>query len=331
MEDCKLSIDEIQRISPTVKEVFTYLFAVYIPFTISFNGALIISFIATKQVNITISNFLIVCLCVAEGINGAVTMPLLVNHLYKEGKTDNCSLNIATQVMLGVSVSISPHITILIAVDRYIHMNPNIEKPPSKISKTFKRPWIYLLLLFCLLAAVSYGVACIFVAHLGSSAKAAWNIVMMLFYGVAMAAMITIYVRGYLRVRRFVNDRSTHASLSHEPPLYLRKLYVTVLLLVVTFCVTYIPICLVVLAGAAIAIGGTDHTPPLLYVLYFAAVLILDANGIINCLIVIHRNPKAKKWLSNKLCFYKSQPGGSDNNAIIFTNHGIEGSSIITN
>ncbi len=115
--------------------------------TVSINSLLIASFLATKQSMKKTSNFLIVFLSIVDCLNGATTMPLF--GLYLAISVNNPIiaklLLLATMPLFICFGLISLNLTMLIACDRYIHMNPDLNRQ-SRLQKLFKKPNIYILI-----------------------------------------------------------------------------------------------------------------------------------------------------------------------------------------
>ena len=320
MEYCQLPITDLRSLSPIASRVFATILMLYAPVTIASNGALIASLIGTKQVKNTVSNTLFIVLGILEGINAATTMPLLANFLFKQGRTENCALDRATQFGLGFFFSMPPYITVMIAVDRYIHMNPDIGASESRLAKAFKRPRVYVILAIGLVTAAAYACTCVLLPELGILAKAFLNLTAMAFAMAGMTFVATLYIRAYLRIRRFASDNLVHHHSSTTEPQYVRSLYKTVFLLVVVVCVTYTPLCFQICIVATFVIQGVSHASSGLGIFYLSGLLMVYTNGVVNCIIVLSINRKAKSWLSSTLSCNKSKSQAPNHPAIIIRN-----------
>ena len=106
------------------------------------NLTLIVSFIATRQVTKNTSNILIFALSLSDLATGVVSMPLVASILLDKKAVDLC-IKSKVFIILSGNGQYSVLLTVLLAVDRYLHMNPNIQNRPSLMRKILKKPNIY--------------------------------------------------------------------------------------------------------------------------------------------------------------------------------------------
>ena len=97
------------------------------------NALLISAFLATKQAIVNTSNLLIFCISVFDLISSLLGIPAALIHW-------NLSF-----IILGATLPITTGLTVLLALDRFLHMNPNLHQE-TMVRKMFKRPFVFILI-----------------------------------------------------------------------------------------------------------------------------------------------------------------------------------------
>ena len=279
--------------------IFVSAFSIMSPVIVILNVLLIVSMIATKQATKNTSNLLVICLSISDLITGGINFPMLAHILLNTDNKISCiSAKVAS--ILGSSFgNLSAIITALIAVDRYLHMNPNIQDRPSMIYKIFK------------LSNIPYLVAFIFILILSVSVVSALIInpqilafIYILNFTVLMIYILLVtffYVKGYKRISSFANDNPVYSETGVHPQ-YVKSLYKTVLVLVLLVCATYLPYSLIqgiMVILAALQVPYTKSTALMQFVAFTQ--LILFSGGFTNCLVVLYNNKKVKRWIFKKV------------------------------
>ena len=147
MGNCDSVSNAYQNSIPLISAIVGATYAVLSPLIIILNALVMASFIATKQVYLNTTNLLTMCLCLSDLFNGAVTLSLLAYALLHYPSTNNCSAVMIGQIASTFFPVLSAIITLLIAIDRYLNMNPKLDRH-SRCYRLFQRPYIYCLLAF---------------------------------------------------------------------------------------------------------------------------------------------------------------------------------------
>ncbi len=304
-----------------IQKVAGVINIIYAPIIITANVLFIASMIATKQSLTKSSNFLIVCLSCSDCLIGAILMPLQCVENFWYDFNEICLLKrIAAFVQLyfcGMSMSM----TMLLALDRYLHMNPNFQNPPSKLAKLFKRPKIY----FTVFGSCLFQVVVSFAIHL--TTKHFPNTIMLFvsFFCIFMVFSITlvaaIYTRGYLRIRRYVAENPIYANRGEasESPEYLNALFKTVLILLIVIIISWLPILAYSTFLACTKFGKTASLERRT-LLKKTSFLLFNFNSAINAVIIFYRNEKSRKWL-RELVSFCCRPRNNEQAADIFVVH----------
>ena len=311
------SLAEIYKNSfPFVSTVMGWSCAILSPMTVCINALLMASFIATKQVHINTTNLLIMCLCLSDFLNGAVPMPLLASVHLSNVDTRRCIGFQTAQVTTGCFGFASATITVLIAIDRYLNMNPNRERR-SRVYKVFQAPHIYYILAFMITSMLGLSIANTFISNVKTSNNFGLLIIVnVILLTTAVCIVSTLYVKGYIRIRKFTEASPIYRERNGNAtrPQYVRNLYRSVLILVVLMTVIYVPLCITTMVVMIDVFIGSDDVNQVAYSMYVLSVLPLYLNCVINALVILWFNKVAKQWVLNKVRSYFSKRTGETSN-----------------
>ena len=276
---------------------YAILLSIFTPITIILNLSLIASFIATQQITHNTSNIVIFVLSLIDLITGAISMPLTANVLLHLNEDDTCTKS-KVLIILNNSGQASIILTSLLALDRYLHMNPDILNRPSRMKKILKVPSIYyvLMFVFIIVNALSFAIA----FELNQKVTGSIAMFFTILLSIQLIFIVCLYTRGYLRIRRFADNSPVYNEPIGSTPDYVRKLYKTVLIIVSLTFIQYIPYSIVSIALAV------HHSPvqlssnPIFAYCFEFATLSLRAGTFTNCLAILHFNNRAKNWILHK-------------------------------
>ena len=285
------------------KEELASVLLAYCPAAILLNASLAISLIATKQVTQNSSHLLIFIITISDLISSTVGMPLAGTILLNTTAHNIC-IKVKVLVIINGLINFSAILAVLTAVDRYLHMNPKIQARSSLIKQIFKTPALYYLLIVAFIISFSSPATA---AVFGKANRTA-NIMLALFSTGLLSSQIVVatclYTKGYMRIRKFADNNPVYhegGGQSGSTPDYVRRLYKTVLALVLLALVHVFPLCLVTMT---LSIGYISKTmdPRIGYAHLFEITLLLFyANCITNSIAVLHFNKRAKCWILNKI------------------------------
>ena len=301
MEHCG-HIDEIQASTlAKMNPYFIGINAIYSPLIMILNTLLIAAFIATKQMFLNTSNFLIICLSISDLVLGIIVLPLYImlkTHLLS---VSVCIWNKIAQILFSTSISTSTYLTIFIAIDRYLHMNPDMENH-SRFYKVFDKPYLYFLVISVVIFAVSISAAFTMFAYLSPASFGIANLCIMFLTAAGLCIIIVLYTKGYLRIRRFTKNSPLYSesATSGVAPTYVRRLYKTTLLLIIVQMVVYIPTCVAQAVFGVLGMVMSQRDYSKVTVWYQFCGILMFSNSFINSLIVIFHNREAQQWIRNK-------------------------------
>ena len=305
MGNCDSVANVYQSRFPLTSTITGAAYAVLSPLALCLNALLMASFIATKQVYLNSTNFLIMCLCLSDLLNGTVTLPLLAYALLNDPSTNDCSAVMIGQVAGVLFPLISGGITLLIAIDRYLNMNPNLDRR-SRCYKVFQRPYLYYFLAFMAISVLplSLLVRFLFYAKIVESrhlALASLGNALILALGTSFIA--ALYIKGYLRIRKFTDASPIYGERNGKAvrPQYVRSLYRSVLVLVILMLLVYVPICVTYTVLSAYTFTGSPVEHFVVYLCYCIVGLLMFLNCIINSCVILWFNKTGKQWVLSKI------------------------------
>ena len=279
--------------------------------TVLLNLISIIAFAATKEAVKNTSNLLIFCTCFVDFAYGIAIMPL---HVYIINSLDSIGVCIAIKILFAAGGSLgnsSAMLKTLTAVDRFLHMNPNIENQPSKFHRIFKTSNIgYVVIFVIIVSSTISGLSMTLVTSIST---------MMIVLGPGVVFSITIYVsivtglyiKGYRRIRTFTEESSVYHE-GGEQPAYVKSLYKTVLILVLLLCVSYIPYCIAQAIIYTIYSMNLDLSLNAYTYSIEMLGLLAHTNYFTNCLAVLYFNKRAQSWTFKKFRIHAMQNGNHE-------------------
>ena len=281
------------------KVPFASLLIVFSVLTVLLNSTLIVSFVATRQIAKNTSNILIFCTSLCDLFSGLIFMPLSANILLDLSSTDLCvKLNII--VLVGGIEIVSGILTILLAIDRYFHMNPQLHNHPPALIKMFKRPHIFYVIGFVFVASESLCLVSLFHSFENGIRNFAISCATASFMAILILTTVALYTKGYLRIRNFTDNNIVYRE-SGETPEYVRSLYKTVLALVLLVCVHQIPYFGLRLTMAILSIFNASYDDATVAFAFEFTTLLMYAESFTNSMVVLSMNKNAKDWVLIKV------------------------------
>lgn len=304
-------------LSHTHNTIMACLYIVIAVITLCFNLLLTAALFGTRQAFRNTSYILITFVSIVDCINGGVSLPLLALIRFDQERLSDCIMATVSQIIPLLFGYLSSLITILIAIDRYMHMNPSLDRKRSFIQKLFRGKWIIIPITGAVILAVAIPVAYKVFSEfgkLGIILTVAFSTLVKL---ISIPGVAALYLHGYLRVRRFVKKSSVHlgkpCKLEHKDagkeegdqahptknkPVYLKNLHRTVFMLVISLMVTYIPY---IIAATTLTLFFLAGDPPWILLLFYDITgIIYFSNFTINSLIVFKMNKKLCLWVQGK-------------------------------
>ncbi len=276
----------------------------YCPVIIIINAFLISSIIATKQSLKNASNLILICLSASDILCGAICVPLFsIEHIWYEDQRI-CSMETTSAVLQSFFIGNSIGLTMLLAADRYMHMNPDFQTSPPRLLVLFKRPWIFGLIFTMILLSAAVAVDLHFSMMGGVKRMMEANLYASVMTFSTMTSIVSLYIRGYLRIRRHVAENPVYANRpdsSDESPGYLKQLFKTVLLLLIALTVSTLPLIITILTISIAYLTGSNSSPRVAAYFHVLSSFFLYTYAVTNAMIIFYRNKKSWDWLRKKV------------------------------
>ena len=284
------------------------------PLTLIVNLLLITAMTCTKQALSNASNTLIMCMSFVDAVAGAVCLPLM-SIMFSDYHFAS-PLLVATMVASSFLSWMSTLIMILMAIDRYLHMETSLSKLNSTLRKLFKGKRILLPLAICVVCSVASSIVSIKIYSFSNTGIIITLLLASVLNLVFIPGIAAIYIRGYRRVRKFVRHNPVYSrpncidqkkfemdnrgsKTAENQPAYIRSLQKTVFMLVVTLVVTYTPFVVAVFSLPIVYMTGKQTKAMVTF--FDFATLVYSMNFTINSLVVFKMNKRARFWLYKKL------------------------------
>ena len=266
------------------------------PVIVILNVLLIVAMIATKQATQNTSNFLIICLSVSDLISGAISLPLLAYLLLGTENKISCIVPKLVAIIGGCVGHFSELLLVLIAIDRYLHMNPNIHHQPSMVQKILKLPNVIYLVAIMFALVFSYS-ACLALIEMKETILAILLMSYFITVTIYVLSVTCLYAKGYKRISSFADDNIVYSDTVDQPQ-YVKSLYKTVFVLAILVCATYLPYSLIqgIMIIMRLLKGSNIRHAAFTYLIQIVH-LITFSSCFTNCLVVFHYNKKVKRWI----------------------------------
>ena len=279
--------------------------------TLSLNGLLFVAFLKTKQSTLNTSNFLITLILVSDFLNGLLMMPAFAIAILIE--RIRCVMALGAFVFGGIFGTFSVCLTVILTLDRYSHMNPNIERP-SRLARFFQRPRLYVLIAVAIAIALLNSTIYFLTAGF-PIARGVFMLLLSLFFVIILIFMPFAYVRGYLRIRNFVDNSPVYQNETGNSvrPQYIHRLYKTVLAFVAVALVSYMPLSIATALKAVYDLFNlrAGHRIITAYIHYSFPLLL--SYPITSSIIILWQNEEARAWVNGR--FFRCACHGNTNGA----------------
>ena len=205
---------------------------------------------------------------------------------------------------LVVLVKYSGILTCLISFDRYLHMDPNvltISKWRERAMNSLKRPQVYFILSVSAILAILISWYFYNALYYNEEVQGVLLLTDAILGFLGLSILSGLYFKGYSDIYRYVVKRRLHSNKTSGDTScrvrYLQNLSKTVLLLVLTMLLTYLPFCIAIGIKAITSLVKVLPMTKGLVLFYGLCFLLTCSNGIFNSMIVVYRNTEATQWV----------------------------------
>ena len=268
-----------------------------------FNLSLIISLIKTKKLTNT-SKYLIMILSLSDCMTGCTIVPLAIVSFTKYQRQQVCQLEIPAQFLAFLFAFISYFMVILLAIDRYINIDPNLRHVNSRTQWCFSCPGVKFLVSTAIFLSIAISAAItvasavswyyLFIAVLCST-----NFLLMLIPTI-------LYAHAYVKIKRHIRTSRIYIHNTNEDnrannriSIY-NKFGTTIFLLLLCFLIFYVPQLIIAIYTCVLLQTGSKLNQTQIFLLSFT-MLVSHLNSVVNALLIIHRDTKIKGYIFSSL------------------------------
>ena len=299
----------IGRFFLTSKEnvVFGIVYSFVAALTILVNITLIVSLMKTRQVNKK-SNVLILILSISDLVTGGICLPFTVTMFIKYPFKRHCILETIHQATEVFFLHLSAYMTVTIAVDRYVNINPNLRNSGCGLRRIFSSSKIWLPLMITLgITSVTTAVHTITYVF----AKEIHNIVVIAILSLDLFMFLTVfilYLRFYFKIWQFTRasglySAGTPGNHASSSPRYVDELGFTIFLILLIITICYIPFLFITTYQVVrhhTNPASFTHTDYLLSRIFFG---FLYLNFGLNADIILFKNRELRNYVLLRLFF----------------------------
>ena len=287
------------------------------------NLLLLVAFLKTKQTNVTTANLIITCIMISDLISGTFALPL-ASYAMINADIKGCIPQAIGFVFSAGLGTVSASLTMILALDRYTHMNPNQEQP-SRFKKLFKQPYISVVITLIWIFSLINPAANLLVSN-SSVVHGIYTLGMAVFASVMVTVVSFLYIRGYYRIHKFVANSPVYQAEDGtvSRPRYLCRLYRTVLVLLIVIIVSFIPFSVGHITISIYIFFEIDNGKDVVLTLLRSTLMFLFLNRILTPVIVLWQNKDARQWICRQTCTVPSRHRQSQNNVVARSTNCIE-------
>ena len=120
---------------------------------------------------------------------------------------------------------------------------------------------------------------------------------------IAVFAIASLYIKGYLRIRRFTEASPIYGERNGKAvrPQYVRSLYRSVLVLVILMLLIYVPICVTQITISVYTLTESQIQHFVVNLCYSITGLLMYLNCVLNSLVILCFNKAAREWVLSKV------------------------------
>ena len=298
-------------ISEAQSVIFVSFLGILVPVTIAANSLLAFALIKTKQLVKSVSNVFIFLLCLSDIFLGSVTITLdiIIFTKYRLGRF--CTLELAGTFIQQFSTHMSVNIIFVIALHRYIQVNPDFKEITGFKRRLTSRTGSIVLVFLAFLLAIVHGLLSTYCFASYKNRIPNWII-----KGTDCILIITfyvLYIRLFWRIRQHTQANKAlwsaenrvvlqeYRRVENHRPKYLGKLTKTVFFILIAIGICYLPFIIVDIYTAWMGDVEGSSTAQTIRFLYFMSWGIAFINSTINAVIIFYRNDKLKEFFNDRV------------------------------
>ena len=300
--ECQTSLSHRVVLSDEQSLSIAYILISISPIIAVTNLLLCYSLIKTGQVKILSQRFVLI-LGLTDFFVGILTCPSLVLLFSLFRQKDICWYEKFALFLSHFNTRLSAYVVVLIGIDRYFNINTDFTKMTylSKLTKSGKGIGALLAVAMGISAAQSSLTIIDFENHtLPKGISSAIDAMIYLIY-------FFIYIRLYLRIRKFTKTNSIHLGSRGGKPRYISKLVKTVLFLILTVGLCYMPFVVMSFVVTYIKYNLKQPVSHSVRFLHYLTTMMIILNSLFNTFVILNRNSVLKRYIIKNVFHMKPQ------------------------
>ena len=297
--------------SETHNTILITFFGVLAPITVTANSLSASAMIKTKQLTKPTLHVFMFLLCISDILLGAVEIPFYIIIFAKYRHIRTCTLGLVGN-FLGLFNQLSVNFIFIIALHRYINVNPKLQENRGLKKWLTSRTGSIVLVFFAFLYAVLYGSLSSYL--FGYYYNRIPNWILKGINCVLFIAIFVLYLNLFWKVKKHTQANTvlwnvenqtlktqnggTHINLR---PDYFEKLTETIFLILVAIGLCYLPFIIMDICTAWVDENQRTSSARHVRFLYFMSWGFTYINSTVNAVIITYRNDKLKAFLTEKL------------------------------
>ena len=281
------------------------ILTVFVPLalvTVISNFILTISLIRTKQLRKT-SIYLIITMSASDCLTGCIPAPLAIALYTKYRGLKACPLELTTQFFVTLFKMVSISMIVLLAIDRYLSIDPNLKYFNNRIKRYFSHPKVKIIIAAAIFGSLITASAITAASMTSSFLHFASGLIAVCLILVTIPTFL--YTYAYLKIKRYVKDSDIYNGNEYSSTVnrlkFFDKFGKTVFLLLLSLSVFYSP---QLIFGVYISINlrcDLSKMSQIQLFIFDLTVVIAYLNSAISALIIIYRNTNVKGYILGKV------------------------------
>ena len=231
-------------------------------------------------------------------MTGCIIFPLTIVLYTKYQQQQACKLEITAQFFICIFGFISYFMVILLAIDRYVNIDPNLRHVNSRIQKCFSCPGAK----FTISLAIFLSIV-IAAAETVASVVSWYYIFNAILCGTCFVLMLIptiLYALAYLKIKRHIKHshiyRINEDKCSNKRIKIYNKCGTTIFLLLLCFTIFYAPQLIIAIYTCVLLQIDPKFNQTQVFSISIT-MLASHLNSVVNALLIIHRNTNVKGYI----------------------------------
>ncbi len=296
LQTCNNAFSERMSLSASQSLTISISLSLMSPTIIIINILLIMALLKTKQIKNDSQRFILI-LGISDFIVGALSVPLLLGVFNVH---QSCAYEKVSLFVGHFNTRLTAYIIFLIGIDRYFNINPNMQSRSTLGKKIESKTGCKILIATVIvISTIQASIQIIDFENrsLPSNLSSGFDFIVYLTYFI-------IYIRLFMKIRKFTRSNSLHQGAGNTTeyrPRYIKNLVKTVLYLLVTVGLCYLPYVMVKFTIMYRKYQLKEPISQNLRFIHYLSFQPILANSFFNTVIILDRNSVLKQYILRRV------------------------------